>query len=143
MIWGVNHGNYYVATPGGLGAYDPLTSDTQVASVEAHIGYNWQLDHLVAGLEGSIDGTNLVRSSLLPVYDPNGFLAPATPGRTLTTALKSTMQGSIRARAGYAWGRLLPFVTGGVALGGFTQQTYLWGGDAQGLFKPTPNCTWP
>ena len=31
--------------------------------------------------------------------------------------------------------RLLPFVTGGVALGGFTQQSYLWGGDSQGLFN--------
>ena len=131
MIWGANHGYYYVATPGGLSAYDPLDGDALVASVEGHIGYNWQFDHAVVGLEGSVDGTNLVRNSLLPVYDP----ASASPGGTLTMALKSNLQGSIRARAGYAWGRLLPFVTGGVALGGFNQQTYLWGGDALGLFN--------
>jgi len=135
MIWGANHGDYYVTTPGGLGAYDPLDHDAQVASVEGHIGYNWQFDHVVAGLEGSLDGTNLVRSSLLPVYDPNGFFGLATPGGTLTTAVKSNLQGSLRTRLGYAWGRLLPFVTGGVALGGFTQQSYLWGGDSQGLFN--------
>jgi len=137
MIWGANHGYYYVATPGGLSAYDPLTSDAQVANVEGHLGYNQQLDHLVVGLEGSIDGTNLVKNSLLPVYSPNLLLGPtsAPPGGTLTTAVKSNLQGSIRGRAGYAFGRLLPFVTGGVALGGFTQQTYLWGGDAVGLFN--------
>ena len=137
MIWGANNGSYYVATPGGLSAYDPLTSDAQVASVEGHVGYNWQYDHLVAGLEGSLLGTNLVRSSLLPVYDGAGFLNPGNPpnGGTLTTAVKSNLQGSLRGRLGYAWDRLLPFVTGGVALGGFTQQSYLWGGDSQGLFN--------
>jgi len=131
MIWGANHGDYYVATPGGLAAYDPLTSDAQVASVEGHVGYNWQLDHVVAGLEGSLLGTNLVKSSLLPVYD----FSSLTPGGTLTTAVKSNLQGSLRTRLGYAWDRLLPFVTGGFALGGFTQQSYVWGGDAQGLFN--------
>ncbi|HXZ15829.1 MAG TPA: outer membrane beta-barrel protein, partial [Roseiarcus sp.] len=137
MIWGANHGYYYVATPGGLSAYDPMTSDAQVASVEGHIGYNWQFDHAVVGLEGSIDGTNLVRNSLLPVYSPGLGFGPtnAPPGGTLTTAVKSNLQGSIRARAGYAWGRLLPFVTGGVALAGFTQQSYLSGEDALGLFN--------
>ena len=82
------------------------------------MGYNWQFDHAVAGLEGSLDGTNLARRSLLPVYDPNGFFGLATPGGTLTTAVKSNLQGSLRTRLGYAWGRLLPFVTGGFALGG-------------------------
>ena len=53
----------------------------------------------------------------------------------MTTAVKSNLQGSLRGRLGYAWDRLLPFVTGGVALGGFTQQSYLWGGDALGLFN--------
>ena len=135
MTWGANNGNYYIATPGGLGANDSLNGDAQVASVEGHVGYNWQFDHVVAGLEGSLLGTNLVKSSLLPVYDGNGFFGPATPGGTLTTAEKSNLQGSLRGRLGYAWGRLLPFVTGGVALGGFTQQSYLWGGDSQGLFN--------
>ena len=61
--------------------------------------------------------------------------SPHPPGGTLTTAVKSNLQGSLRGRLGYAWDRLLPFVTGGVALGGFTQQSYLWGGDALGLFN--------
>jgi iron complex outermembrane receptor protein len=135
MIWGSNHGYYYVATPGGLSAYDPLDRDAQVASVEGHIGYNWQFDHAVVGLEGSVNGTNLVRNSLLPIYDPSSV----SPGGTLTTAVKSNLQGSLRGRLGYAWGRLLPFVSGGVALGGFTQQTYLTGEDALGLFNAANN----
>ena len=100
MIWGANHGDYYVATPGGLGADDSLNGDAQVASVEGHVGYNWQYDHAVVGLEGSLLGTNLVKSSLLPVYDPNFVLGPpttGTPGGTLTTAVKSNLQGSLRA----------------------------------------------
>ena len=137
MIWGANNGNYDIATPGGLGANDSLNGDAQVASVEGHVGYNWQYDHAVVGLEGSLLGTNLVKSSLLPVYDGAGLLNPGNPpnGGTLTTAVKSNLQGSLRGRLGYAWDRLLPFVTGGVALGGFTQQSYLWGGDSQGLFN--------
>ena len=53
--------------------------------------------------------------------------------------MRSNLQGSLRGRLGYAWGRLLPFVTGGFALGGFTEQSYLWGGDSQGLFNASSN----
>ena len=53
----------------------------------------------------------------------------------MTTAASSNLQGSLRGRLGYAWGRLLPFVTGGAALAGFSQQSYLWGEDRLGLFN--------
>ena len=38
-------------------------------------------------------------------------------------------------RAGYAFGRLLTFVSGGVALGELSLHSYLSGGDALGLFN--------
>ena len=40
-------------------------------------------------------------------------------GGTVTGTVQSGIQGSVRARAGYAFGRLLPYVTGGVAFGSF------------------------
>ncbi|HXZ14374.1 MAG TPA: outer membrane beta-barrel protein, partial [Roseiarcus sp.] len=130
-LWGANHGNYYAATSGGLIGWDSLTGDAHNATVEGHIGYNKQFDRLVLGLEGSVDGGNVVRSSLLPVYDFVG----GTPGGALTTAAQSTIEGSIRARIGYAFGRLSPFVSGGVTLGDFSIHSYLAGQDAIGVFN--------
>jgi len=134
-LWGANHGLYYAATNGGLAGWDQLTGDLHNITVEGHVGYNKQFDNIVVGLEGSVDGGNAVRNSLLPVYDGNGYFGPAAPGGQLTTAIQSTIEGSVRARVGYAFGRLLPFVSGGVALGGFSQRSYLAGQDAVGFFN--------
>ena len=131
MIWGTTHGAYSYATPGGLDGSQLLTDGVQVAVVDGHLGYNQQFGNWVAGLEGSVDGTNIVRTSTLPVLDPTG----ATPGGALTTAAQSNIQGSVRGRAGYAWNRLLVYGAGGVAAGDFTLQSYMWGQDALGLFK--------
>ncbi len=131
LVWGTTHGAYSVATPGGLFGSEPLTGGAQVAIVDGHVGYNQQFNNWVVGLEGSIDGTNIVRTSTLPVLDPTG----ATPGGILTTAAQSNIQGTVRGRAGYAFGRLLTFATGGVAAGVFTLPSNRWGPDARGLFN--------
>ena len=131
LVWGTTHGAYNVATPGGLFGSEPLTGGAQVAIVDGHVGYNQQFNNWVVGLEGSVDGTNIVRTSTLPVFDPTG----ATTGGILTTAAQSNIQGSARGRAGYAFGRLLTFATGGVAVGDFSLQSYFWGQDALGLFN--------
>ncbi len=65
------------------------------------IGYNWQLGHLVLGLEA--DGSlgrlaNTVRD-----------------GNYLTESGEISSLGTVRGRIGYAMGRWLPFVTGGFA----------------------------
>ena len=50
---------------------DPLIGDDdQASSSAAMLGYNRQFDHWVVGLEGSVDGTNLVKTSTLAVTAP-------------------------------------------------------------------------
>jgi outer membrane immunogenic protein len=99
--WGSDHASItnpvfyipYTATPGGvIGG--------------AHLGYNLQLGPWVAGIEGDVNGTSISQSK-------TGFFL----GDTFTE--RTNLQGSIRARAGYAFDRVLFFATGGAAFGGF------------------------
>ncbi|MCI0598688.1 MAG: porin family protein [Beijerinckiaceae bacterium] len=69
----------------------------------AHIGYNLQLGAFVAGIEGTVDGTSVSQT--------------ATIG-TLTLQNRSDIQGSIRARLGIAFDRVLIYGTGGAAFAG-------------------------
>ena len=100
----------------------PLTGDANGIIFGGHVGYNRQFDNWVVGLEGSVDGTNLFKTSTLAVTDPsqNGLNVG-----TLTATVQSGVQGSVRARAGYAFGRLLTFATGGVAFGDYSFQSNL------------------
>ena len=51
----------------------------------------------------------------------------------MTSTVRSGVQGSVRARAGYAFDRLLPYVTGGVAFGSFYTDAQLFGTDLDGV----------
>ena len=73
------------------------------------IGYNWQSAQWVFGLEGDINWTNIEGST--------NTLCPAgcrTENSWLATA---------RARVGYAVNRVLPYVTGGLAVGDINAST--------------------
>jgi outer membrane immunogenic protein len=74
-----------------------------------HVGFNYQINQWVLGLEGSVDGTSLSNTAVLAFPD----------GSTLTAHSTADIQGSIRGRLGIAWDRVLIFATGGVAFGGF------------------------
>ncbi len=65
----------------------------------AHVGYNLQMNQFVAGLEGDVEGTGINRS-----YSP-GVIIYGT---------KIPVEGSIRARLGVAFDRVLLYATGGV-----------------------------
>jgi len=72
-----------------------------------HVGYNQQFDsNIVVGLEGDIDYTSLSQSKTV--------LTGAGVG---TAKFQSDWQGSVRARFGYAFDQIMPYVTGGVAFG--------------------------
>ena len=72
-----------------------------------HVGYNEQFDNnVVIGLEGDIDYTSLSKTT-----------SDTVDGTFGSAKFKSDWQGSVRARAGYAFGQILPYVTGGVAFG--------------------------
>ncbi|MDQ0392522.1 outer membrane protein [Labrys monachus] len=71
----------------------------------AHAGYNEEFDNnVVIGLEGDIDYTSLSKTTSQTVDGTFG-----------SAKFKSDWQGSVRARAGYAFDQILPYVTGGVA----------------------------
>ena len=69
-------------------------------------GYNWQAlgSPWVFGLEGDIDWTNIKGT----------FANAACPTGCET---KNNWLGTARGRVGYAWDRVMPYVTGGLAVG--------------------------
>jgi outer membrane immunogenic protein len=87
--------------------FDSVSSSPNGVIGGAHIGYNLQIGQWVAGLEGTVDGTSASGNAFVP-----------NNGITVTT--RSTVQGSIRARAGIAFDRVLIYATGGVAFADIT-----------------------
>jgi outer membrane immunogenic protein len=81
----------------------------------AHVGYNLQIAQWVVGLEGTVDGTSLSKSVSL-----GGVPA-------LTVNSREEIQGSIRARLGIAFDRVLLYGTGGAAFTGI-KNNYSLGG---------------
>jgi outer membrane immunogenic protein len=81
----------------------------------AHIGYNLQINQWIIGLEGTVDGTSLSGSVSTSASTPN-----RGPFGTLAASTREDVQGSIRARAGIAWDRVLVYATGGAAFTGIS-----------------------
>ena len=123
-VWGDNVGTAVYATPGGLFGDYSLGNVAQGVIGGAHAGYNYQIDQWVLGLEGAVDPTTLSRSVLVLPAD----------GSTIAGNIRSDIQGSIRARAGFAFDRLLFYGTGGVAFAEFSSSLQLYGNDALGPF---------
>jgi outer membrane immunogenic protein len=95
------------------GISSSLSSSAQGIIGGAHVGYNFQINQLVVGLEGNVDGTSI--SNTVNASFPGVF------GGTIVAAQTSSdIQGSIRARLGLALDRVLLYATGGVAFGGFS-----------------------
>ncbi len=91
----------------------------------AHVGYNLQYNQwAVLGPEGSVDGTSLSKTLVVPVNDFMGD----TPG-SITSTSQANVQGSIRGRLGIAWDR-----TAGVAFTGFNTTIV----DTTGFFTGVP-----
>ena len=141
--YGDNDGSITYATPGGLAGQSNLGSSAIIVGGGnnsngdaigviggAHLGYNQQFDKWVVGLEGSVDPTLMSRNFLVSVpnsaADPTGALGI---GATATGSIWSTIQGSVRARAGYALDRMLFYGTGGVAVGAFGSNFQVYGND--------------
>jgi outer membrane immunogenic protein len=87
----------------------------------AHLGYNLQIGQWVAGIEGTVDGTSIRRTTV-----------DAFSGIAVRT--REFVQGSIRARAGIAFDRVLIYATGGAAFTGI-DNTYAGGFLFPGAFE--------
>jgi outer membrane immunogenic protein len=68
----------------------------------AHVGYNYQVQQFVIGLEGDVNGTSYTGSAF-------SILGP------ISASTKIPVDASIRGRVGVAWDRTLFYATGGVA----------------------------
>jgi outer membrane immunogenic protein len=105
-----NWTGFYLGINGG-GGWGHSNWDTSAASIGVSggvaggtAGYNWQFGNAVLGLEADIDWANLKGTS-------SSALCPA--GCTTSDTWLSTVRG----RAGYAFGGVLPYITGGLAMG--------------------------
>jgi len=94
---GYGWGNSSFSTPFPSGSFD-----TSGGLVGGTLGYNWQVNQIVFGLEGDIDASWIKGSGTC------GGLSCQT---------KNTWLGTARGRLGYAVDRFLPYVTGGLAVG--------------------------
>jgi outer membrane immunogenic protein len=106
--WGTQRAN--VAFPTGI-LFNSYSAEGVIGG--AHVGYNYQVNQWVLGIEGSVDGTSISKT-----YIPGGTIFPAFPGFGATYSTSSPIQGSIRGRVGIAWDRALLYATGGAAFAG-------------------------
>ncbi|MBV8791253.1 MAG: porin family protein [Pseudolabrys sp.] len=76
--------------------------NTSGGMVGGTVGYNWQMGTFVWGLEGDIDWSNIRGSA---------------PCGATTCETRNDWLGTFRGRLGYAAGRIMPYITGGLAVG--------------------------
>lgn len=101
----------YVGINGGYGwgrsDWDGFASgsfNTSGGLVGLTLGYNWQNGPWVFGLEGDIAWSG-IRGSFTNVLCPGGC------------ETRNSWLGTGRGRVGYAWDRVMPYITGGAAFG--------------------------
>jgi outer membrane immunogenic protein len=105
-----NWTGFYVGANGGGGWgrswWNINTTGLNVSGgmVGGTAGYNWQIGNAVLGLEGDIDWSGLRGTATTPGC-PNGC------------STSDTWLSTVRGRAGYAFGRVMPYITGGLAIG--------------------------
>ena len=75
------------------------------------VGYNWQTGPVVFGLEGDIDWSGVKGSSTCAVG--------------VSCETKNDWLGTARGRIGYAFNRVMPYITGGLAVGNVKASTSL------------------
>jgi outer membrane immunogenic protein len=102
------NGGWGFGTSGFRGVPGTGNFDTDGGMIGGTIGYNWQFNQFVFGLEGDIDWSNNRGSA-------------ACGGLTCTT--RNNYFGTARGRIGYAFDRFLPYITGGLAVGDIEART--------------------
>jgi outer membrane immunogenic protein len=104
-----NWSGFYLGANGGGGwgtsTWDSAGSFNVSGGVAGGtLGGNWQLGHAVLGVEGDADWSSLKGST-------------TSPGCPAGCTTSNDWLATVRGRAGYAFDRVMPYVTGGLALG--------------------------
>jgi len=104
--------------------------DTDGATGGITAGYNKQFQNIVVGFEGDISASNV-----------EGDTSHPNPAFNYYT--KNDWMGTVRPRVGYAFGSVLPFVTGGLAVGDVNVKSGLktTGGNGVDFTKTEPGWT--
>lgn len=119
LVYRQTHDSTAEADFGASTLLNPASKRVGDVSFGAYAGYNFQFDDIVIGVEA--DYTSFGRGGATSdgigrtKTNSNGLLETVT--LSSASATKINDYGTIRARAGYAFGNLLPFVTGGFAIG--------------------------
>jgi len=119
--------------PGYAGLANPVFYNQSYTSrgplTGFQIGYNKQYGNLVVG--GEWDVSYAGQNTSPTVFNSLGLAANGTNGLTtpipFQTNIGDTFRWSARARAGYADGRSLYYLTGGMVSGGYSLKHYYWG----------------
>jgi len=119
-LQGFNWSGFYLGLSGGYGLgrsswTDPLAGgssgnfDTKGGVLGGQVGYNWQTGNIVLGLESDLNWANLNGTSA------SAGVCTLNGGGECRT--EQSWFGTTRARLGYSFGNIMPYVTGGVAYG--------------------------
>ena len=93
----------------------PYSIDTDGGVFGGFAGYNHQFSNFVVGAEG--DANFVVGTKKTDRNLPFTFFGAGAPAGFADIGGEQTWNASLRLRAGYAFDRFLPYVTGGVAFG--------------------------
>jgi outer membrane immunogenic protein len=107
--WGTGSNNFNGTLPDGTVIATSVGGTPNGVIGGANVGFNYQINLWVLGLEGTVDGTSLSNTAVASFPD----------GSTVSANSTADVQGSIRGRLGVAFDRVLIYATGGVAFGGF------------------------
>jgi outer membrane immunogenic protein len=120
-----NWTGFYLGINGGYGwGHSDWTAfganaDPNGGMIGGTLGYNWQAagSPFVFGLEGDIDWSGI----------KGNFVNAACPGGCET---KNNWLGTARGRLGYAFDRVMPYITGGVAFGDVKANQFGFAGES-------------
>jgi outer membrane immunogenic protein len=118
---GANVGGAWTTTNDAISVSAAFVGVTNIAATSerlsgiiggGQIGYNWQFDRVVLGVEADIDVSSQRGTATSPLLTPAG-----TPlaGVSMQTTNRINDFGTARARLGVPFGHWMPYVTGGFA----------------------------
>ncbi|MBI3434633.1 MAG: porin family protein [Proteobacteria bacterium] len=101
---GINAGGGWGSSRWNSPVFPTGSFDVSGAMVGGTVGYNWQVNRWVLGLEGDVDWTDISGST-------TSLVCP------LGCRTSNSWLATVRGRIGYSFDQFLPYITGGLAVG--------------------------